>query len=188
MGAIHNEIKHLIWSINSTFYNEYLTSMAFQDGLQVRNKTNKENIFLLSKQDSSIYPFMYVQCIHYIKNMLLFLWGKQQCHGVMTQRLPHHSFWGFCQCSFCLDPLILSLHATCVNTFLNRNSFQMRAEERKAWILFWHGSTVKNSTAFAFRSFVLKHHNPQTLKSWNFYSVLANRFSSFTRWGHTWCN
>lgn len=37
-----------------------------------------------------------------------------------------------------------SLHATCVNSFLNRNSFQMRAEERKAIpILFQHSFAVK---------------------------------------------
>jgi len=38
----------------------------------------------------------------------------------------------------------------------------MRAEERKAIpTLFWHGSTLKNSTAFAFRSLVLRCCNPK---------------------------
>lgn len=81
---------------------------------------------------------------------------------------------------------LVSLHATCVNAFLNRNSFQMRAEERKAIpILFWHGSTVRNTTAFAFRRLVLRHCNPQPPKSCKFCSVWDNKFSSFPTWGHT---
>lgn len=61
--------------------------------------------------------------------------------------IPSHFLIFFCQHSFCLDHHILKV-LMYVNTFLNTNYFQIRAEERKAiTVLFWH-----DSTSFAFWS------------------------------------
>lgn len=78
-------------------FNEYLTAMAFQDGLQGKNKMNKENVFFAFKTILSFFLLWifneFIDLSRNIKNMPLFSVGKTaKYHGLVTQRLSRDSF------------------------------------------------------------------------------------------------